>query len=317
MKLLVLHNRPEDFVDLVIAACPDDEVRWVDDAANIECEVDELGPEVVFSIKHSAFPGHLHRPALLAPTVRWFHVGGSGVEHLGEWNSAQVTLTNAAGVLAPFHAEAAMAGLLALSTELIDQRKAQEERSWAPRRFQSLAGRTLLIVGLGHTGGALARLAKAFGMIVLGIRESDIAHPDVDEMYRPDQLSRLLPRADVLSLNPRLTCQTRHLIDEKALALVPPGCLVLNGARGPIVDSEALIRALASGHLGGAWLDVFDPEPLETDSRLWGMDNVIVSAHCADQVTDFPRRFARHFLANLQLYREGRPLQSVVPPPTP
>jgi phosphoglycerate dehydrogenase-like enzyme len=316
VKLLILHNRPTDFFDLITDTCPHDELRWVDDVARIESEADEFQPEAVFSIKHSEFPGHMHRPALVTPSVKWFHVGGSGTEHLGEWDSARVTVTNAAGVLAPFHAEAAMSGLLALSTGLLNQRTAQLNRSWAPRRFLALADRTLLIVGLGHTGAALARLAKAFGMVVIGVRESGVEHPDVDEMHRPEDLPRLLPRADVLSLNLRSTPQTYHLFDDAMLRLAPRGCLLLNGARGPIVDTDALIAALASGHLGGAWLDVFDPEPLEVGSPLWSMDNVIVSAHCADQVTDFPRRFAVHFLTNLGRYRDGRPLHNLVHPPT-
>ena len=103
-------------------------------------------------------------------------------------------------------------------------------------------------------------------------------------------------------------------MDSQALGALPPGALLLNAARGSVVDTEAMIRALESGRLGGAWLDVFEQEPLPPESPLWGMANVLVSPHCADQVSDFPLRFAQVFAQNLARFGKGEPLANVVTP---
>jgi phosphoglycerate dehydrogenase-like enzyme len=178
-----------------------------------------------------------------------------------------------------------------------------------------MAGRTLLVVGVGHTGGALASRARALGMRVVGVRASGAPHPEVEAMHGPAALPGLWGQADVVSLNLRLTPATAGLVDAQAFEAMRPGTLLLNGARGGVVDQPALIAALEAGHIGGAWLDVTDPEPLPVDSPLWAMDNVILTPHAADQVADFPQRFAQRFLDNLARYRAGEPLVGVVARP--
>lgn len=262
-------------------------------------------PEVVFSIKHSGFPGALHRPALDSPGLKWFHVGGAGMDHLGldadgGGGPPGVRVTNCAGVLAPFLAERAMAALLHLTTGMGDFLLAQGERAWRPSRFRSLRGRTILIVGAGHTGTEVARLARALGMRVLGIRGSGEPRPEYDDMAAPDRLGDWLQNADVVSLHVRSTEATRHLIGAEQLAALPDGAVVLNSARGAVLDEAALLAAL-DRNVGAAWLDVFEVEPLSEGSPLWSHPRVLVTPHCADQVEDFPRRFAAHFV---QLWRD-------------
>lgn len=312
MKILVLHNCPRDFRDWLQQALPGDEIGWATRATEVREQLETLHPECVLSIKHSEFPGEAHLPALQHPSVKWFHVGGSGTEHLGSWDQGRVQVTNSVGVLAPFHAERAMAGLLALSTGLPTLRAQQRGGVWKPTRFSTLSGKTILIVGLGLTGGELALRARAFGMKVLGVRPSVGSHPAADAVHHPDDLPQLWGRAHVLSLNLRHSAQTHHLVGAKELAALPKGCWLLNGARGGVIDQAALESSLLSGHLGGAWLDVTTPEPLPQNSVLWSLPNVILTPHCADQVEDFPLRFARLFVENLGRYRRGETLLNVV-----
>jgi phosphoglycerate dehydrogenase-like enzyme len=314
MRILVLHSEPEDFRTWLTVRAPDHHFTWATCAEQVSAALQESDPEVVFSIKHSGFAGPAHRQALEWPGVRWFHVGGSGLEHLGVWDPARVTVTNSVGTLASFHAERAMAGLLALSTGLLGQLHSQARREWAPCRFATLRGRTALIVGVGRTGTALASLLRGFGMKVLGVRRRNERHPDVEEMFEFGQLPELWPRAQVVSLNVPGGDPTYHLMDSAAFAALPRGALLLNGSRGSVVDTEALLAALQSGQLGGAWLDVFEEEPLPAESPLWDRPDVVISAHCADQVDDFPRRYAELFLSNLHSLAQGRPLANVVLP---
>lgn len=286
--------------------------RWSYAAAPDEVRpaLDARRPSVVFSIKHAGFPGPAHLPAYLEPGVRWFHVGGAGTDHLDGHLRGGVRLTTSAGVLAPFLAERALAGLLHLVTGMGPQLAAQAERRWAPTRFRPLAGRRVLVVGAGATGAAFARRVRAFGCEVTGVRASGAPREGFDRMFGPGELDRLLGEADVLSLHVRLTPATRHLIDGRRLGLLPEGALLLNAARGAVLEEGALPAALEGG-LAGAWLDVFEEEPLPATSPLWHHPRVLVSPHHADQVEDFPARFARHFV---ELARRGGPADPGAPP---
>lgn len=314
-RVLVLHDRPDDFSELLgrrLAGVP---VGFATRPEEVEEALERLRPTAVLSIKHSDYPGPAHRPALLAPSVRWFHVGGSGFEHLETWDPARVAVTNCAGVLAPFLAEMAMAALLSLAVGLPSFARDQRDRRWRPRRFRPVAGRTILIVGVGAVGGAIAERAAAMGLRVLGVRRSGTPHPAVERMAGPGALPELLPRADIVSLNVRLTEETVGMMGERELRAMKSGALLLNAARGAVVDEAALVRVLRDGHLGGAWLDVFEREPLPTASPLWELPKVLVTPHCADQVHDFPRRFAARFCDLYDARARGERLPTLVPPP--
>ena len=290
---LLLHSRPEEVLE-VVGECPD--LEWV--AAREPGEVkrclSEHAPQVVFSIKTATFSGPSHGEALSWKSVRWFHVGGSGRDHLPLWDPARVTVTDSAGVLAPFLAERTLAGLLALGTGLHEQLREQRRARWSPTRFRPLAGRTMVLVGLGRTGAEVAQRARALGMRVVGVRASGEAHPAADEVHGPEALDKLLPRADVLSLHVRLTTETEGMIGARELALLPNGALVLNAARGAVLSEAGLLDALEQ-NVAGAWLDVFEEEPLPKLNPLWRHPRILVTPHCADQVEDFPARFAKRF----------------------
>src|SRR5205823_10615261 len=136
-------------------------------------------------------------------------------------------------------------------------------------------------IGLGGIGSAVARLAKSFDCPVLATRRSPDAPrpPYIDEVHGPDALLDLLPRADVVAICAAFTPETRHLIGERELAAMKPGAILVNVARGSLLDQPAATRALAEGRLRGAVLDVFDPEPLPPEDPLWDLPNVLISAH--------------------------------------
>ncbi|MEM8712352.1 MAG: NAD(P)-dependent oxidoreductase [Planctomycetota bacterium] len=295
---LLLHSDPGEVMD-VLERCAGLDWRSAASPAEVEPLLTSHRPTVVFSIKHTGFPGAAHRPAILAPSVRWFHVGGSGIDHLAGYDASAVKLTTCAGVLAPFLAERALAALLYLSTGLDGFVAAQTRREWRPDRFEPLAGRLALIVGAGQVGDQLAQRLRALGVEVHGIAREPRTSPHYEGVYASGELDAWLPRADIVSVHLPLNEDTRGRLDAKRLALLRPGAIFLNSSRGAIVDEGALVERLRQpegARLGGAWLDVFEEEPLPRTSSLWGEPRLLVTPHCADQVADFPVRFAQRFV---------------------
>lgn len=294
VRALAFHARPAEIKPLLAAESRFD-WRFVSTPADVGLALRGHRPEVVFSLKTSLFPGAAHAMAMDDRGVRWFHVAGAGTDHIDRLRREGLHVTDSRGVLAPFLAEREMAGLLHLTTGMAGTLAAQGAGRWEPTRFRALAGREVLVVGAGHTGAAFARRVGSFGCVVRGVRASGEPRPEFHTMHRPGELDELLPRADVLALHVRLDERTRGMFGARRLGLLPPGALLLNASRGPVVVERDLPAAL-EGNLAGAWLDVFEEEPLPPESPLWRHPRVLVSPHHADQVDDFPAHFARHFL---------------------
>ena len=312
--VLIAYDEPDGFRDLLAERFPDVEFIYATTAQGVVEALSCHDPEVVFSIKHPGFPGPVHAPIPSYPSVRWIQVGGSGFDHLSPWDADRVAVTNGAGVLAPYLAESVTGAMLALGCGLLDYAEQQRSRRWKPVPFTPVRDRTLLVVGFGRIGQCVARNAKALGMRVLAIRGTPGPHAAADEVHGPDALASLLPAADFVSLHVRLNAATRALIGRDALAAMKPGAYLLNTARGPVVDETALIDALRSGHLAGAYLDVFETEPLPSESPLWTMPNVLITPHASDNIHGWPRRFAELFADNLNRWRAGEPLLNLVTP---
>ena len=257
-----------------------------------------------------------------APRLGWFQNGGAGVEGLPlrELASRGVIVTNASGVHAINIGEHVLAMMLAFARGLPALVRAQEARRWRDdddvaraRRFE-LHGQTLLLVGLGDIGLAVAERARAFGMRVLGTRRrSDLATPPgVDEVVPMEQLTDGLGRADHVVVSVPLTGATAGLIGAAELAAMKRGAYLYNVGRGGTVDTPALVEALAAGHLGGAGLDVTDPEPLPEDSPLWGMANVLITSHTSGGTPKYWDRGIELIEENIRRYRAGEPLLNEV-----
>ena len=254
-----------------------------------------------------------------SPNLRWVHLGFAGIDHprFGALLDRGVRLSNSPGAAAEPIAHSAMAGLLSLARRLPFFAASQREQVW--RRLPpeliaaDLSTQTLVVYGLGAIGAEFARLARAFGLHVIGVRRRPRGAVDpVDELVPPDQLDAVLPRADWLAVTANLTSETRGAISSERLALLPSGAHVLNVARGAIIDEAALIDALRSGALGGAYLDVFAVEPLPAESPLWEMPNVIISPHNSWAARGNPERARVIFLTNLESWLRGDPLPQEV-----
>lgn len=254
-----------------------------------------------------------------APNLEWLHVFNAGVDHpiYAEMLSRGVRLTTSSGSTAEPIAHTAIAGLLMLARNFPRWLAAQRKHAWEPMRApdfpRDLKGQTVLILGLGQIGAEVARLARALGLHVIGIRRRPRQAEDpVDELHPPARLPELLPRSDWLVIACPLTAETRRLVNAEMLARLPKGARVINIARGEVVDEPALIAALQSGHLGGAYLDVFEHEPLAEGSPLWDMPNVVISPHNSAAASSNDERVYRIFLENLRRWTRGAPLLNEV-----
>ena len=313
-KALIVFAEPERFAAALEERFPTIDFSYAATGEEVLANLATHDPEVVFSMKEPRFPGDLHRPVVDHPSVRWVQIGGSGYDHMLPWDESRLTVTNGAGVLSRFLAETVTGAMLMLNGSFLRYQNHQRQHQWHPLGYRSLEGQTLVVVGVGAIGGVLAGNAKALGMRVIGIRGSDTPHPSVDMMCKPEQLTDVIGEADVLSLHVRLNETTHHLIDAQALDAMKPGALLINTARGPVVDEQALVKTLERGHLGGAYLDVFETEPLPAESPLWEMENVFITPHASDAVTDWPERFGDFFADNLQRWCAGQALVNPVSP---
>ncbi|WP_420403222.1 D-2-hydroxyacid dehydrogenase [Nisaea sp.] len=216
-----------------------------------------------------------------APRLRWIHIIGAGVEHLQPltWLPAQTVLTNNRGVHAEKTAESAAMSVLMLHNRIPAYVTDQRAARWNPVFVPPVAGKTVAVIGVGEMGGAAARAFKALGLQVLGIRRGAAPHPCVDEMYGPEELHGVLGVADFVHVTLPQTPETAGLIDREAIRAMKRGSGIINFGRAPVLDQDALVEALRDGHLGGAILDVHDPEPLPASSPLWKVPNLILTPH--------------------------------------
>ncbi|MBB6732438.1 D-2-hydroxyacid dehydrogenase [Cohnella zeiphila] len=248
--------------------------------------------------------------------LRWVQTGSAGVDNvpLTELEKLGVTVTTASGVHPGPMAETAFAMLLSFTRNLHLSVRKQTERKW--ERFENygeLRGRTIGIVGAGQIGSEVARLAQAFGMRTLGVRRSGAAAAFFDRMTAMDGLDDVLAESDIVVNILPGTPETQRLFDAQRFARMKPDALFVNIGRGSSVDTDALVDALREGRLGGAGLDVFDPEPLPADHPLWEMDNVIVMPHIGGMTDHYKDRLAALFIENLQDYlKNGAPSRNVV-----
>jgi phosphoglycerate dehydrogenase-like enzyme len=174
-----------------------------------------------------------------------------------------------------------------------------------------VAGRTVAVIGVGSMGGAVAAQAKKLKLRVLGVRRSRRPHRHVDAMFAPSELGRVLAQADFVVVAAPLTSETRGLLGAKELDLMKPGAGLINMGRAAIVDYEALRERLSSGRLGGAVLDVTDPEPLPAESPLWRTPNLIITPHVSsDDAERYTPRTLDLLFRNMKRFLSGVPLRN-------
>ena len=246
--------------------------------------------------------------------MKYVHVGAVGYDSFDveAIRARGIRLCNSSGVNRNAVADHGMAMILSFSRQLHSARDRQFKAEWRgmiseiAKREDELTGKTLLIYGLGAIGGRLARLAKAFDMRVVGIKRDTAKAPDyVDAVQGPDGFLEALAEADVVALTCPLTDRTRGLIDETALAAMKDTAYLINLSRGPVVDEQALVSALAERRIAGAGLDVFDPEPLPATSKLWGFETVIITPHTGGETQAYEENVIDLLAENLNRLRNG------------
>ena len=244
-----------------------------------------------------------------AGTLRWLQSGGAGFDApifrvLAE-GGALICNSNAAG---PAVADYVMAGVIEAFHPFARRRAQQRGRQWSRLEFRELSQTRWLVVGMGHIGRAVAERARGFGAHVTGVRRTPPGDEPADAMIGPAALASALPDSDVVVLTAPLTDETRGMADAAFLGAMKAGSVLVNVARGGLVDEAALLAALDRGRPAHAVLDVFEEEPLPAWSRFWSHPRVLMSAHCAAASPGTARRNDALFLENLDRFLAGRPL---------
>lgn len=260
------------------------------------------------------------QPELLknAPNLKWLQTSSAGVEFYTKPGTIPegVALTNATGAYGLAISEHMLGMLLMVFKKLELYRDAQLKEQWGSQgEVRTLVGATVLVLGMGDIGGSFGRLCKAMGAYVIGVRRTDGTKPDyADEVHLTGELDALLPRADVVAVTLPGTPETRGLLGRERLMRMKPGAVVLNVGRGYIIDTEALCDGLESGRLGGAGLDVTEPEPLPEGHRLWGLPTAVVTPHVSGgyHLQETHERIVGIFVENLGHFLKGETLRNQV-----
>ncbi len=268
------------------------------------------------------FPrGHVRDLMEVAPKLRWVQGSMAGAGEVaraaGLLDRDEVVVTTASGIYSGPLAEFVLMGMLQHVKGLDLLRRDKATRTWRQGTTGTLERKTLCVVGTGSIGRAIADRARPFGMRLVGVKrtvhEDDAAWGSFDELYETEDLKEALGQADFVALTLPGTPQTEGLLDREAMAAIKPGAYLANVGRGKVVVEAALVEALESGHLSGAALDVFEVEPLPEESPLWGMDNVVISAHTTDVVPELINAAqADLFCENLRRYLAGEGLLNVL-----
>lgn len=306
MKILITHRASEHHIDAIKEAVPQAEIVVTRDEEEIAAHMPTAN--VIW--------GSRYLPELLpqCPNLAFIQVSSAGVDRLlgPELLAHPAQLINARGIHGTTIAEHVFLLMLALARQLPAMQRAQQEHQWIRVNPQLLANKTLGIIGYGSIGQAIGQRAKAFGMRVLATRRNPEPDQWADEVWSHDKLHQLLPLCDYLVLATPLTPETRHLIGARELKLCKPSAILINIARGPVIDEPALIEALQKGVIAGAGLDVFYQEPLDPASPLWDMPQVIVTPHMAGHMPGYDDHVVDILVENLRRYQANQPLINVV-----
>ncbi|QKK07987.1 MAG: D-2-hydroxyacid dehydrogenase [Planctomycetota bacterium] len=255
-----------------------------------------------------------------APNLVWVQSTSAGVDRYITieplMETDRIVLTNMRAVHGPTIADHSFAMLLTLTRNMRVHERNRAEGTWGSpdaRRGIALEGRTMFVVGLGGIGSEIAQRAAGFGMNVIASRRSERPTPEyIDYVGKPDELLEMLGRADVVAIALPLTDETRGQFGAEAFAAMKDGAYLINIARGPIVDTDAMMAALDSGKLAGACLDVTDPEPLPEGHALWGYENVVITPHTAGSAELTSERWWALYRENVRRFGAGEPLLNTV-----
>lgn len=308
--ILLLHRMKHDYIQQIQSETTETVYCLPDFAA---AEQDILLGQAKIMIGYGT---ELTREKLdLCPNLQWFHSLSAGVEEL-EFDELQrrgILVTNSSGVHGRQMSEQIFGTMLAFTRGLHVHWRNQKNAVWDKQiPIHELYGQTLTIVGAGRIGQEVARKAKAFDMHVIGVKRFPSSLENFDQVVGMDGLHDGLAAGDfVLVLTP-LTPETFHLMGQQEFAVMKPSAIFMNYSRGDVVDEEALVEALHTGRIHGAGLDVFHKEPLEPESPLWKLENVLLTPHTSGSSPTYNARALEVFSINYHQYKEGRMVQNKV-----
>jgi phosphoglycerate dehydrogenase-like enzyme len=254
----------------------------------------------------------------VAPKVRWVHSRSAGLDSLlfPELVESPVPLTNGTGVFSLSLGEFALGAILYFAKDFRRMIRNQTAGRWEQFDITEISGQTVGIVGYGDIGRAVATRVRAMGMRVLAVKRHGPplynVDPLVDQIYSPEHRIEMISRCDFIVASAPLTPETRGMIGEAEFAAMKPSAVVINIGRGPVIDEDAMLKALTAGRIKGAGLDVFTHEPLPEGHPFYRLENVLLSPHCADHTADWLEQAMRFFLENFERFRKGEPLRNVV-----
>jgi phosphoglycerate dehydrogenase-like enzyme len=248
--------------------------------------------------------------------VLWVHSRSAGLDSVlfPELVSSQVPLTNGSGVFSQSLGEFSLGAILYFAKDFRRMIRNQAVGVWEQFDIEEISCQTVGIVGYGDIGRAVAKRVHPMGMTVLALKRHPPQAPDplVDEFYANSDLAKMLPRCDYVVVSLPLTSETHHLISDAEFAAMKPTAVVINVGRGPVIDEKAMVRALTAKRIKGAGLDVFEHEPLPPGDPIYGLENVLLSPHCADHTANWLTEAVQFFLDQYHRFSNGEPLQNVV-----
>ncbi|MCG3417649.1 D-2-hydroxyacid dehydrogenase [Oceanobacillus jordanicus] len=310
-KIVVNLDLDEKYIDEIKEVAPDWEI--VSGKDTDELQEDLKDAEVILHWKKAIEQTVLEQNN----DLKWVQTWSAGVNNLPleQLSERNVSITSANGVHAYPISETIFALMLGLTRKIHTYVRQQQQKQWEHADLKlEIHEKTIGVLGVGAIGLETAKIAKAFGMKVLGVRHSGKSTDYVDEMYTPDQLSDVLPQCDIVVITLPLTDETTNLFGKEQFEQMKNSSILINIGRGLIVKEDELVEALQSGKIAGAGLDVFATEPLPEDSPLWDMENVIVTPHTAGSTEHYTERVVRDvFIPNLKNYLEGeKPSKNLV-----
>jgi phosphoglycerate dehydrogenase-like enzyme len=326
----------EDKINVVVAMDFSDEImeqiRTVSPRLNVQQFFPDV-PSAVWGTAEVLYTTRVFPQPEDAPLLRWIQLHSAGMERALQHRIIQaqdVTVTSTSGIHSTQIANFCLMMMLAFNYKLPQMFNFQRENTWSPKAHEifrptDMSQQTVGIVGYGSIGRELARIAHTLGMTVLASKR-DVKHPAEkatdytpegtgdpegsipERIYPGEAIGTMASECDYLVVTVPLTTKTQHLVNEQVLEHMKKTAVLINIARGGVVDEKALVTALSQGKLGGAALDVFEEEPLPSTSSLWQVDNVIISPHVSGVIDNYHEKAAALFIANLKRYLEKKPL---------
>lgn len=298
-KLVIAQDLDEDLVKKIEKIIPDWEVIIGKDSSVWENHVKDA--EVIAGWKNG-----MENQITGEAKLNWLQTWSAGVNSLplDTLEKENIHVTSANGVHSFPISETIFGLMLSLTRKIHTYARNQQVKRWFHENIGlELHHKTIGIVGVGAIGGETAKIAKAFGMHVIGVRQSNKAHDYVDEMFTLQELKDVLPRCDYIVITLPLTETTKELFGKKEFEKMKTSAFIINIGRGDIIVEKEMIEALSNKSIAGAGLDVFEIEPLPAESPLWEMENVIITPHTSGSTDYYNQRLIEEiFIPNLQKY---------------